>query len=79
MCKPGSTGQHFGGVHNIILDPDEEGSGEIAVKSRNVFMGYHKDQAKTEESFQVICKIFLDNLAKKNHQSRQIYILCITL
>ena len=54
LCKPGSPGQNFIGVQNTILDPDDEGFGEIAVRSRNVFMGYHKDQVKTEESFQVL-------------------------
>ena len=46
-------------MNNTILNPDEDGIGEIGVRSRNVFMGYHKDQAKTEESFQVNCKIIL--------------------
>ena len=36
----------------VILDPDIDGCGEIAVGSRNVFMGYHNDQVRTEESFE---------------------------
>ena len=51
-CRPGSTGQAYIGVNNKILDPDENGFGEVAVSSRNVFMGYHKDPIRTEESFQ---------------------------
>ena len=37
----------------MILNPNEDGIGEIATRSRNVFMGYHKDEAKTKEAFQV--------------------------
>ena len=51
-CRPGSTGQAYIGVNNKILDPDENGFGEVTVSSRNVFMGYHKDPIRTEESFQ---------------------------
>ena len=52
LCKPGSAGQAYLGVHNTILNPDEDGVGEIATKSRNVFMGYHKDEIRTKEAFQ---------------------------
>ena len=34
---------------NTILNPDHEGHGEVATKSRNVFMGYHKEENKTKE------------------------------
>ena len=50
--KPGSLGVSYRGVHNKIINPDSNGIGEIAVRSRNVFMGYHKDEAKTKEAFQ---------------------------
>jgi long-chain-fatty-acid--CoA ligase ACSBG len=50
LCKPGSAGQAYVGVHNTILNPDENGIGEIATKSRNVFMGYHRDEVKTKEA-----------------------------
>ena len=53
-------------MNNTILNPDEDGIGEIGVRSRNVFMGYHKDQAKTEESFQVNCKIFMYRVIHKD-------------
>ena len=39
-------------MNNVILNPDEDGVGEVAIRSRNVFMGYHKDQMRTEETFQ---------------------------
>ena len=52
LCKPGSAGQAYVGVHNTILNPDENGIGEIATKSRNVFMGYHRDEVKTKEAFE---------------------------
>jgi acyl-CoA synthetase (AMP-forming)/AMP-acid ligase II len=52
LCKPGSAGQAYVGVHNTILNPDENGIGEIATNSRNVFMGYHRDEVKTKEAFE---------------------------
>ena len=39
-------------MNNTILNPDEDGIGEIGVRSRNVFMGYHKDPFRTKEAFQ---------------------------
>ena len=50
-CRPGSVGQNYIGVNNRILNPDSNGIGEIATKSRNVFMGYHKNEIKTKEVF----------------------------
>ena len=52
MNKPGSVGLSYWGVTNTILNPDHEGHGEVATKSRNVFMGYHKEEAKTKEVFE---------------------------
>ena len=52
LNRPGSVGKDYLGVHNKILHPDPEGLGEVAVRSRNVFMGYHKSQEKTLESFE---------------------------
>ena len=49
--KPGSVGLSYFGLNNTILNPDREGCGEVATKSRNVFMGYHKEEAKTKEVF----------------------------
>ena len=37
-CLPGSVGQSYTGVNNRILDPDSNGIGEIATKSRNVVL-----------------------------------------
>ena len=51
MCRPGSVGKPLDGVYNKILNPDENGFGEIATRSRNVFMGYHNDEEKTQEAF----------------------------
>ena len=50
--KPGSVGLSYYGLNNTILNPDSEGCGEVATKSRNVFMGYHKEEAKTKEVFE---------------------------
>ena len=52
LNRPGSVGHDYLGVHNKILHPDPEGLGEVAVRSRNIFMGYHKNQEKTLESFE---------------------------
>jgi len=49
--KPGSTGQNFMGVNNIILDPDSEKCGEIAMHARNTFMGYHANEEKNKRIF----------------------------
>ena len=49
--KPGSVGRTFFGVNCQILEPDEKGSGEIASRSRNIFMGFHLDEEKTKEAF----------------------------
>lgn len=51
LNKPGSEGKTYFGVSNRILNPNEEGCGEIATRSRNVFMGYQKDELKTKEAF----------------------------
>ena len=51
LCKPGSCGQAYRGVINTILDPDDRGVGEIATRSRNIFMGYIHDEQVTRSSF----------------------------
>ena len=50
-CLPGSVGKAYIGMENKILDPDENGFGEIASYGRFVFMGYQKDETKTKECF----------------------------
>ena len=48
----GSAGQSFCGVDTMIVDPDPEtGVGEIATRSRGVFMGYHRDPQATAAAF----------------------------
>ena len=49
-CCPGSVGLSYG-AENIIINPDENGYGEIASRGRFVFMGYQKDEARTKEAF----------------------------
>ena len=51
LCKLGSSGLPFLGVTSKILNPDSDGIGEIATRSRNIFMGYHKDEMRTKEVF----------------------------
>ena len=58
LCKPGSTGQAYYGVSNKILSPDSEQCGEIVTKSRNIFMGYNDNEAKTKESFTEVISSF---------------------
>ncbi|TRY61989.1 hypothetical protein TCAL_10712 [Tigriopus californicus] len=48
---PEFMGLPFLGVRNTILNPDKKGVGEVAVRSRNVFMGYLNDEPLTQESF----------------------------
>ena len=51
LCKLGSSGLPFLGVTSKIINPDSDGIGEIATRSRNIFMGYHKDEMRTKEVF----------------------------
>ena len=44
-------GTTFYGVNNTILDADANGHGELATSSRNVFMGYLWDEARTRAAF----------------------------
>jgi len=49
--KIGSIGKPALGVNVKIHEPDSNGIGEIAVNSRNVFMGYLEAEDKTREAF----------------------------
>ena len=51
LCKLGSAGLPFLGVTSKIINPDSDGIGEIATRSRNIFMGYHKDEMRTKDVF----------------------------
>ena len=44
-------GTTFYGVNNTILNADADGHGELATSSRNVFMGYLWDEARTRAAF----------------------------
>lgn len=46
---PGSIGLGFPGMDVEIADPDEEGIGEIIVRSPSVMMGYYQDKAETDK------------------------------
>ena len=46
---PGSIGLAFPGMNVQIENPDEEGIGEIIVKSPSVMMGYYQDKAETDK------------------------------
>lgn len=48
---PGSAGYPILGFGATILNPDEEGKGEIAMFGRHVFMGYLNDAEKTKSIF----------------------------
>ena len=45
--SPGSIGLGTPGMEVQIADPDEEGVGEIIVRSPSVMMGYYQDEAET--------------------------------
>ncbi len=49
--KYGSIGKLFPSVEGKIIDPDEQGIGELAVKADSVMLGYHNEPEKTKESF----------------------------
>ena len=47
--KPGSVGRGYPHFETAILNPNEDGVGEIITRGRNVFMGYIWDEEKTRE------------------------------
>ena len=49
--KQGSVGLPIIGGHVKILDPDENGEGEIAYKGPNVMLGYYKNEEATKAVF----------------------------
>ena len=46
---PGSIGLGFPGMEVEIANPDDEGIGEIIVRSPSVMMGYYQDKAETDK------------------------------
>ncbi len=48
--KEDSVGKMIPGTETRILDPDEEGCGEIAIRGSMVMRGYYKNEAATKES-----------------------------
>ena len=49
--KQGSVGLPIVGGHVKILNPDENGEGEISYKGPNVMMGYYNDEEATRAAF----------------------------
>jgi len=47
--KAGSVGPPVPGVEIKILDPDDQGIGEVLVRGPNVMQGYYKNPTRTEE------------------------------
>ena len=47
--REGSVGLTLPGVEARIVNPDENGIGEIVAKGPNVMLGYYNDQAQTDE------------------------------
>ncbi|MBU0929160.1 MAG: AMP-binding protein [Spirochaetes bacterium] len=50
--KETSVGKVLPGMEMKIIDPDDEGRGQIVVKGPMVMQGYYKNEAATAESFQ---------------------------
>jgi long-chain-fatty-acid--CoA ligase ACSBG len=48
-AKIGSVGKQLDGIELKIMDPDDDGCGEICARGRNTFMGYLNDIQKTKE------------------------------
>ena len=49
--KNGSIGKLLPSVQGIILDPDEQGIGELAVKGDSVMLGYYENDEANKEVF----------------------------
>ena len=47
--RPGTVGEAIDGVEVRIVQPNENGEGEIAVKGPNVMLGYYKNEKATAE------------------------------
>lgn len=45
-----STGSAIPGTEMVIMNPDNEGNGEICFRGRNRFMGYYKNEAETRST-----------------------------
>ncbi len=46
-----SVGTLFEDVDAKVIDPDEEGYGELAIKGSNIFLGYFNDEEATKAAF----------------------------
>ena len=49
--RPGSVGVELPGEQIKVINPDDEGIGEICVKGQNVMKGYYKDPDATRATF----------------------------
>lgn len=47
--EPGTIGHPLQGIETAILDPDENGMGELIVRGPNVMLGYYEDEAATRD------------------------------
>lgn len=60
LCAPDSTllnsiGKTLPSCESKIINPDENGQGELCIRGRHVFMGYINNKEKTEESLDDDC------------------------
>ena len=61
-------------MDNILLDIDQEGTGEIGTRSRNTFMGYHMDEKRTKEAFDKV-----SYRLRQNYESKVIHNIEVTM
>ncbi|XP_076443994.1 long-chain-fatty-acid--CoA ligase ACSBG2-like [Babylonia areolata] len=64
--RVGSVGKELPGMRTVLDKPDEDGSGEIVMHGRHVFMGYLDEEEKTKEVMDEDGGLHTGDLGKKD-------------